>query len=229
LTTQADSSARRANKQEAAAAYLAESAVREALVGNVVLASQQAKAALSLSSERSATAMSAVALGMAGQTEQAAQLAADLEKRYPEDTIMRSNFLPTIRASVAIHRKDANGAIQALQAAIPNELGITASFVTFRLYPAYLRGTAHLLAKHGDAAVTEFEKILDHPGLVQNEIIASLAHLGLARAYAMAGDKDKSLAQYRDFFDLWKDADVVIPLLKEAREEYAKLQPASRP
>jgi eukaryotic-like serine/threonine-protein kinase len=221
LTIKAAGSAQKADKKEAAVAYLAESAVREALVGNAVLAEHQAKAALS--GERSATAMSAAALGMAGQAAQATQLAADLEKRYPEDTIMHSTFLPTIRAAVAIHGKNAKGAIQALQAAVPNELGITASFVTFRCYPAYMRGTADLLAKRGDAAAAEFQKILDHPGLIQNELIGALAHLGLGRAYALSHDMTKAKTEYQNFLLLWKDADPDIPLLKEAKTEYAKL------
>jgi hypothetical protein len=222
LTIKAAGSAQKADKKEAAVAYLAESAVREALVGNAVLAEHQAKAALS--GERSATAMSAAALGMAGQAAQATQLAADLEKRYPEDTIMHSTFLPTIRAAVAIHGKNAKGAIQALQAAVPNELGITASFVTFRCYPAYMRGTADLLAKRGDAAAAEFQKILDHPGLIQNELIGALAHLGLGRAYALSHDMTKAKTEYQNFLLLWKDADPDIPILKEAESEYAKLQ-----
>jgi DNA-binding winged helix-turn-helix (wHTH) protein len=222
LTIQAAGSAQKADKKEAAGAYLAESAVREALVGNAVLAEHQAKAALS--GERLATAMSAAALGMAGQAAQATRLAADLEERYPEDTVMHSNFLPTIRAAVAINRGDAKGAIQALQPALPNELGITASFVTFRLYPVYMRGTADLLAKRGDEAAAEFQKILDHPGLVQNELIGALAHLGLGRAYALSHDMTKAKTEYQNFLLLWKDADPDVPVLKKAKAEYAKVQ-----
>jgi hypothetical protein len=102
--------------------------------------------------------------------------------------------------------------------------GETNTSFTFALYPVYLRGDAYLAAKQGTAAVNEFQKILDHTGVVGNEPLAALAHLGLGRAHSLAGDSAKSKTAYQDFFALWKDADPEIPILKEAKAEYAKLQ-----
>jgi len=229
LTTRAAESAQLADKKEAAAAYMAEAAVRDALVGNLVLAQRQAKTALALSGGREVTAMSAFALGQAGASVRAAQLADKLEKLYPQDTIMHTSFLPAIRAAVALRTADVDRAIRALQAATSRELGTTASFVTFSLYPVYLRGEADLARKQGDAAAAEFQKIIDHPGVVQNEVIGTLAHLGLGRAYALSGDANRARPEFERFFRLWKDADPDIPILKAAKAEYAKLSSGERP
>ena len=119
-------------------------------------------------------------------------MAADLGKRFPEDTIVQFNYLPMIRAAIALHSGDGKRAIDALAASAPYELGETNSSFTFALYPVYLRGEADLAAKQGAAAVTEFQKILDHAGVVGNEPIGALAHLGLGRAYALSGDTAKA-------------------------------------
>jgi eukaryotic-like serine/threonine-protein kinase len=220
LTRRASESAQRADEKETAAGYEAEAAWREALVGNTSLAKQQAQAALALSSGRDVEAISAFALGLGGDAAQATRLAADLAKRFPEDTIVQSNYLPTIRAAAALQGGSASKAIEALAPVAPYELGSIGQ----QLYPVYLRGDAYVAAHQGSAAVGEFQKILAHPGVVLNEPIGALAHLGLGRAYALSGDSAKAQAAYQDFLALWKDADADIPILKEAKAEYAKLK-----
>ena len=220
LTSRASASAQRADEKEAAAGDEAESAWREALVGNMSQAKQQAQAALALSTGRDAQALSAFAFGLAGDAAQATRLAADLAKRFPEDTFVQSNYLPALRAIAALHEGDAGKAIEALAPVAPYEFGAAGQ----PLYPVYLRGEAYLAAHQGSAAAAEFQKILAHPGVVTNEPIGALAHLGLGRAYALAGDGAKARAAYQDFLALWKDADPDVPILKEAKAEYAKLQ-----
>jgi serine/threonine protein kinase/tetratricopeptide (TPR) repeat protein len=220
LTRRASDSAQRADEKETAATYEAAAAVREALVGNVGLAKQQARAALSLSTGRDVEDLSAIALGLAGDSAQATHLAEDLAKRFPESTIVQLEYLPTIRAAAALKGGNAAKAIEALAPAAPYELGMAA----FALSPVYLRGEAYVAAHQGAAAAAEFQKILDHPGVVENLVLGSLAHLGLARAHALSGDTAKAKSAYQDFFALWKDADPDVPILKEAKAEYAKLQ-----
>ncbi len=224
LTRRASESAQRADERETAAGYVAEAAWREALVGNMSLAKLQAQAALALSPGRDVEAISAIALGLAGDAAQATRLAVDLAKRFPEDTMVQSIYLPTIRAAVTLQGGSSTKAIEALVPVAPYELGSPAQTLTFALYPIYLRGEAYLAAHQGSAAVAEFQKILDHPGVVGNEPIGALAHLGLARAYALSGDSVKTRTAYQNFFALWKDADPDIPILKEAKAEYTKLQ-----
>jgi tetratricopeptide (TPR) repeat protein len=127
------------------------------------------------------------------------------------------------RAGLALTTVNAANAVAALAVASPYELGHTNNDFTFALYPAYLRGAAYLAAKNGSAAIAEFQKILDHSGVVGNEPIGALAHLGLGRAYALSGDSAKAKTAYQDFFALWKTADPDVPILKEAKAEYAKL------
>jgi hypothetical protein len=197
--------------------------VREALVGNSVLAKQRANAALALSHGKEVEAFAAMAEGLSGDSSQAARLAADLSQRFPEDTGVQFNFLPSIRAATALQSRNGGKAKEALGAAQPYELGEASAELTFCLYPVYLRGEAYVEEKQGEAAAAEFQKILAHPGLVQSEPIGALAHLGLGRAYALAGDKNRSKTAYQDFLTLWKDADADIPILKEAKSEHAKL------
>jgi len=224
LTRRASDSAQRADEKETAAGYQAEGAVREALVGNMGLAKQQAQAALALSTGRDVESVSAIALGFAGDSAQATRLAEDLSKRFPEDTIVQLEYLPMIHAATALQAGSATKAIEALAPAAPYELGVTAQTLNFALYPVYLRGEAYLAGHQGGAAAAEFQKILEHPGVVLNEPIGTLAHLGLARAYVLSGDTTKAKTAYQDFFAFWKDADADIPILKEAKAEYAKLQ-----
>jgi eukaryotic-like serine/threonine-protein kinase len=224
LTRLAADSAQRASEKEAAAEYKSHSAVREALAGDMLSAQQDAQAALALAAGRQVEGFSAVALGLAGDSAQAERLVADLGKRFSEDTIVKFNYLPMIRAATALYTGDGKRAIDALSASAPYELGQTNSSFTFALYPVYLRGEAYLTAKQGAAAGNEFQNILDHAGLVGNEPLVALAHLGLGRAYALAGDSAKSKAAYQDFFALWKDADPDVPIFKQVKAEYAKLQ-----
>jgi tetratricopeptide (TPR) repeat protein/predicted Ser/Thr protein kinase len=224
LTRRAADSAQRASEKEAASEYKSHSAVREALVGDMSSAKQDAQAALALAAGRQVEGFSAIALGLAGDSAQAERLVADLGKRFSEDTIVKFNYLPMIRAATALHSSDGKRAIDALSASAPYELGETNSSFTFALYPVYLHGEAYLAAKQGAAAVNEFQKILDRAGVVGNEPLAALALLGLGRAYALAGDSAKSKTAYQDFFALWKDADPGVPILKQAKAEFAKLQ-----
>jgi DNA-binding winged helix-turn-helix (wHTH) protein/tetratricopeptide (TPR) repeat protein len=223
LTRRAADSALRAGKKETTAEYQAEAAVREALIGNLTLAQQEAKGALKLSNGRDVVAMAAVSLGLARDFAEATRLSDDLATRFPEDTVVRYNLAPSIRAAAALRRGEAERAIEELAATLPYETGQTSQDVAFALYPIYLRGEAYLAAKQGRAAAAEFQKIHDHPGLVENELIGALAHLGLGRAYVMAHETSKAKTPYVDFLALWKAADPDLPILIEARTEFAKL------
>jgi serine/threonine protein kinase/tetratricopeptide (TPR) repeat protein len=228
LTRRAVASALRTDEKQVAANYQAAAALREALAGNLGLAKSQAQAALALSKGRDTEGIAALALALAGDTAQAMHLADDLEKRFPQDTLAQSNHLPTIRAAAALQNggaaANAGQAIKVLAAAAPYELGALTQPLNFALYPVYVRGQAYLAAHEGSAAVTEFEKILGHPGVVLNEPISALAHLQIGRAYVLSGDTAKAKTAYQDFLALWKDADPEIPILKQAKSEYAKLQ-----
>jgi tetratricopeptide (TPR) repeat protein len=224
LTRRAADSALRTDQKETAAEYLSHDAIRQALGGNVVVAKQQVQAALAKANSRIAEAFSAIALGLAGDSGEAERLAGGLNKRFPEDTAVQFNFLTMTHAAIALQSGNPQQAIQALSASAPYELAQGNASFTFSLYPVYLRGEAYLAAKQGAAGVNEFQKILDHSGVVGNEPLAALAHLGLGRAYALAGDSAKSKTAYQEFFALWKDADPDVPILKQAKAEYAKLQ-----
>ena len=224
LTRRAADSALRTDQKETAAEYLSHDAIRQALAGNMAVAKQQAQAALAKANSRIAESFSAIAFGLAGDSGQAERLTAGLNKRFPEDTGVQFNFLTMTHAAIALQSGNAGQAIQALSAAAPYELGEGNASFTFSLYPVYLRGEAYLEAKQGAAAAAEFQKILDHAGVVGNEPLGALAQLGLARAYALAGDSAKSKAAYQDFFALWKDADPDIPIFIAAKAEYAKLK-----
>ena len=223
LSRQAVASAERANEKETAAAYEADAALREALFGNAAEARQRTAAALKLSGGRDVQYGASLALALAGDAAQAEALADDLAKRFTEDTLVQFNYLPTIHAQVALIRKNHSKAVDALQAA-SYELGTPTDRISPGLYPVYVRGEAYLAAHQGNEAAAEFQKILDHRGIVVNEPIGALAHLGLARAYAMQGDTAKARTTYQDFLTLWKDADADVPVLIAAKAEYAKLQ-----
>jgi tetratricopeptide (TPR) repeat protein len=223
LTARAIASAEQAGEKETAAGYQAESALREALVGDAAQARQKAAAALKLSNGRDTEGLAALALALAGDTAQAQQLAGDLAKRFPDDTFVQFNYLPTIHAALDLDQNAPAKAIADLQPASPYELGS----VSMALSPVYVRGLAYLAAHQGAQAAAEFQKILDHRTLVVNEIIAPLAHLGLARARALSGDTSGARKQYQDFFALWQHADPTIPVLQQAKSEYAKLSGSS--
>ncbi|MFI5070105.1 MAG: protein kinase [Terriglobales bacterium] len=223
LTRRASESAQRADEKETAATYDAEAAVREALVGNTSQVKQHTQAALSLSTGKDVEAMSAMALGAAGDAPQATRLADDLSNRFPEDTIVKFMYVPMIHAAIDLKGGNPAKAIESLAPSVPYELGFPSPTLGFGLYPVYLRGEAYVEARQGGAAAAEFQKILDHPSIAGNEVIAALAHLGLARASVLSGDTGKSKTAYQDFFALWKDADPDVPILKQAKAEYAKL------
>ena len=224
LTRRAADSAERTNEKETAAEYLGHSSVREALVGNMEAAKQDAKAALLRSDSRQGNAFAAIALALAGDAAQATRLSDDLRQKFPEDTIVQSDYLPMIRAVAAIRSGAASRAVEALATAEPYGLGQTNTSFTFALYPVYLRGEAYLAAKQGANAQVEFQNILDHYSVVGNQSIGALAHLGLARSYTLQGDNAKARAAYSNFLSLWKNADPDVPLLKAAKAESAKLQ-----
>ncbi len=226
FSRRAVASAERAEEKETAAVYEAEAALREALFGNRAEGRQRSEAALKLSTGRDAQYGAALARALAGDSSGAQPLIDNLAGRFPEDTIVQFNYLPTVRAQIALNMSDAAKAIDALQVAAPYELGTPSLGIAplFSLYPVFVRGQAYLAARQGSEAAAEFQKILDHRGVVLNGAIAPLAHLGLARAYLLQGNTSKARAAYNDFLTLWKDADPDIPILKEAKAEYAKLQ-----
>jgi tetratricopeptide (TPR) repeat protein len=215
-------SAVRANSKEIAALWQVNAALREAELSNAASAKQGVAAALALSQGRDVKVVTALTLARIGYAPRAKALAEELEKSYPTHTMLKLYWLPTINAAIEISKGDSSQAIVDLEPAGPNELG-SAGTINF-LYPAYVRGQAYLLAHNGTAAAAEFQKLLDHNGIVVNFVTGSLAHLQIGRAYAMAGDTAKAKAAYADFLTLWKDADPDIPILKEAKAEYAKLQ-----
>jgi len=221
LTGREMDSAEHNDAKESAAAYQAEAALREVEAGNREQARADAKAALKLAPNRDVRAIAALALARVGDTAGAEKLAAELDKTFPLDTMVQRYWLPTIRAGVALERKDPNRAIELLKVASTIELS---GGVFEALCPGYLRGEAYLLLHDGNRAAAEFQKFIDHRGLVSNFPWGALARLGLARAYALQGDTAKARAAYQDFLTLWRDADPDIPILKEAKAEYAKLK-----
>jgi tetratricopeptide (TPR) repeat protein len=191
------------------------------------MAKKTAMAALALAKNREDRFGAALVLSMSGDASQAQSLANDLEKDFPEDTSVRFYYLPAVRASLALHHGEPSKAIELLQSAVPYDLGMprSATFAYFgALYPVYVRGQAYLATHQGAEAAKEFQKIVDHPGITIGDAFGVLAHLGMARAYAMQGDTAKARKKYQDFLTLWKDADSEIPILKKAKVESAKLQ-----
>ena len=217
FSSRAVASARRAEDKETAAAYLADAALREALLGNNSEALRQAAAALLLSKTANVRVTAAIVFALTARGTRMRAIAEQLGKDYPDDTLTRFVYLPTLTALAALSGNEAPKAIEALSVATPYELGVS-------LYPAYYRGLAYLSTHQSKEAATEFRKILDHSGLVWNLPINALAHLQLGRAFAIQGDTPKARAAYQDFLMLWKDADPDIPILKQAKREYAELQ-----
>jgi tetratricopeptide (TPR) repeat protein len=236
LTKRTVDSAIRADSKENGAIWQAIAAQREAAYGNPAEARQSAAEALKLvPASQGVEVEAALAFAMAGDTARTESLAQDLGKRFPLDTQMQSLWLPAIQAELALNKKNPAAALNSLQAASPIELGQIA-FVTniSCLYHVYVRGEAYLSAGQGNAAAAEFQKILDHSGIVWNCWTGALARLGVARANALqartsqGADADaarvRALAAYKDFLTLWKDADPDIPVLIAAKAEYAKLK-----
>lgn len=215
----------RGDAREAAALWQIDAALREAELGNFTNARLGVKAALAFSSGRDIKVMAALALARSRDAAGANALITELEERYPTHTMLKFYWVPTIIAVLELNRGNSSKALEHLQLAAPYELG-QASMLVNNMYPLYVRGQAYLSVHDGRAAAAEFQKMLEHKGVLQNFVIASLAHFQIARAYAMAGDTAKAKAAYQDFLTLWKDADPEIPILKQARAEYAKLQQA---
>jgi eukaryotic-like serine/threonine-protein kinase len=162
--------------------------------------------------------MAALAMAQAGDTAAAEKLVAGLDKDFPLDTLAQRYWLPAVRAAIALERKDPRRAVELLQVTNAIELG------DFRLIVVHLRGEAYLMLHDGNHAAAEFQKFIDHRSRVMIVEWAALARLGLGRAYAMQRDIPKAKAGYQDFLTLWKDAEPTIPVLQQAKVEYAKLQ-----
>jgi tetratricopeptide (TPR) repeat protein len=236
VTKQSVDSAIRVDSKESGGIWLENAALREDAYGNTTSAKQQAAEGLKLyPASQAVQAEAGLAFAMAGDAARAESLAQDLNKRFPLDTQMQSLWLPAIKAQLALNRKNPSDAIRDLQPALSVEFG-TIRFVNnvSCLYPTYIRGQAYLAAGQGSAAAAEFQKILDHSGIVWNCWTGALAHLGVARANALqsrtsqGADADaarvRALAAYKDFLTLWKDADPDIPILKQVKAEYANLR-----
>jgi tetratricopeptide (TPR) repeat protein len=237
LTKRAVDSAARADNNETGALWQADGALQETAYGNAAEARQTAALSLKLApTSQGVEIEAALAFAMAGDSTRAESLVEDLGRRFPLDTQTQSLWLPAIQAQLALDRKNPASALNTLQTASPIELGnvITTPVGISCLYPVYIRGEAYLAAAQGSAAAAEFQKILDHSGIVSNCWTGALAHLGTARANALqsrtsqGADADaartRALTAYKDFLDLWKDADPDIPILKEAKAEYGKLK-----
>jgi DNA-binding winged helix-turn-helix (wHTH) protein/lipopolysaccharide biosynthesis regulator YciM len=222
--------ARKADRRETEALYQADAAVREALFGNLSIAKQRAVDALELSKSRDVAYFAAFALALAGESSRSQALTEDLSRRLPEDTSVQFTYVPTLRALLALNHSQPSKTVELLQTAIPYEGGSPiqggSEFLlgAGNLYPAYVRGLAYLAAHQGAEAAGEFQKILDHRGSVLCDPVGALAHLQLGRAYALSGDDTKARSAYQNFLVLWKDADPEIPIFKQAKAEYAKLQ-----
>ena len=226
LSRRAMDGAQRTGQKDALALYSGTSGLREVLFGNPEEARRRATLALKLSTTRDVLFFAALALAYSRDDAQAKALADDLNKKFPEDTLVQFNYLPSIRGKLALNKGNAPDAIKILEAATPYELGASrATDLDWNaMHPVFVRGEAYLAARQGSEAAAEFQKILDHRGLVLNRPIGALAHLGLGRAYVLQGDAAKAKAAYQDFLTLWKDADPEIPVLQQAKAEYLMLK-----
>jgi eukaryotic-like serine/threonine-protein kinase len=222
--------ARKTERRDTEALYEADAAVREALFGNGSTARQRAVDALELSKSRDVAYGAGLSLALSGDSSRSQALTEDLARRFPEDTRVQFTYAPTLRALLALNHGQPTKAVELLQTTIPYERGSPntggSEFLlgAGTLYSAYVRGLAYLAAHQGAEAAAEFQKILDHRGIVISDPIGALAHLQLGRAYALSGDTTKAKSAYQDFLTLWKDADPDVPILKEAKAEYAKLK-----
>jgi eukaryotic-like serine/threonine-protein kinase len=228
FSRQAVASALKEGEKETASGYEADAALREALFGNAAEAKQRAAAALALATPRDVEYGIALASALTDTNKnsqtQITKRVDDLSRRFPEDTVVQFNYLPTVNAVLQINAGNPAKAIQILEAARPYELGSPSNIsMSLSMYPVYVRGLAYLSAKQGPQAAAEFQKLLAHRGIVQTEPIGSLAQLGLARAYALQGDNAQAKTSYQDFLKLWNDADSNLLILKQAQAESAKL------
>jgi eukaryotic-like serine/threonine-protein kinase len=219
LSRRAAHVAERNDQKETAAQWLLNSALRETEIGKPARAREQVASAMALASTRDLQTVAALAWARAGDSPRAESTAYDLSNRSPLNTLLNVYWLPTIRAAIEVKRQHPDKAVGILQSVSPCEL----SFLNY-LYPVYIRGEAYLKAGRGPQAAAEFQKVIDHRSIVGNFVLGALAHLQLGRAKAMSGNSEGALKAYQDFFTLWKDADPDIPILKQAKAEYAKLQ-----
>src|SRR5580658_787688 len=226
LTARAVKSAQSAGETETAALWQMNAALREAEFLNEAQARAEINAAIKLAPTRDVRTLAALALARTGNTADAEKIAADLEKQNPKNTTLNDYWIPAIRGSIQIRENNPAKAIETLESAKAYELGDPSPEVEFGAfaYPAYVRGHAFLMLHKSEEAAAEFQKLIDHRGLLANGPLWPLAHLQLGRAHALAGDTGKARASYDDFFKLWKDADADIPILKQAKREYAKLR-----
>jgi eukaryotic-like serine/threonine-protein kinase len=224
LSRRAVESATRDGSKETAALCEIAAALREMETGNVSLARHGVRAALSAAPNRDVKVLAALVLARTGDTAPAKALAKVLEKESPSNTRIKFYWLPTLRASLELQAGSPQAALSLLQVTAPYELAQTSNVSNvLNMYPVYIRGQAYLSAHNGNAAATEFKKLLDHRGVVQNSILGPLSLLQLARAETMTGNLGAARKRYSDFLSLWTDADPDIPLLKQAKTEYAKL------
>ena len=226
LSRRAGDVARRTSDQERAATYESAAAAYEAFFGNAAEAKQRAASALALSKGRDVEYAAAFALARVGDLSRSEMLANDLDRRFPEDTSVQHHYLPTLRAFAALNGGTPAKAREELEMARRYELAMNGlSSIAFcgAMYPAYVRGEAFLAEHKGVEAAVEFKKLIDHRGIVLADPAAALARLEIARAWALSGDNDKAKNAYQDFLALWKDADPDIPILRQAKVEYARL------
>ena len=210
--------ARRRKSPDDAATYQSDLAINEAMVGNGLLAQKDAKTAAERSQTEEVATQSLLAAAWAGDTPTANRSAADLGRRFPKDTSVQWIYVPTIRGVVDLGRGNADDALRELSSEAPYGLSTVLSML-----PTYVRGNAYLAAARGGDAAAEFNRIIDHPGISADALQGALAHLGLARAYALQGETAKAKRSYQDFFRLWANADPDIPILRKAKAEYARL------
>jgi tetratricopeptide (TPR) repeat protein len=213
--------------RESAASYRAARAVWEAVCGNAAEGNGSAMAALELSKGRDVQYAAGLARALSGGSSRPEALAGDLEKRFPEDTFVKFTYAPVLRALAALGRDKPADSVERLEITLRYELavnGLSFSFYLSGLYSAYVRGEAFLAAHRYPEAAAEFQKILDHRGLVGADPIGALAHLQLGRVFVLSGDRTKAKAAYEAFLALWKDADPDVPILRSAKAEYEKLR-----
>jgi tetratricopeptide (TPR) repeat protein len=222
----AAASAQQAGFLERAAIFQSAQAVCEAHFGNSAAARERARAALRLAQGRDVEYAAAFALALSDDSDGSQRLAADLESRFPEDTPVQFEYLPILHALSALARRAPSDAVERLQRALPYDFALPGTGFVGKFgggYPVYVRGQAYLAAGRGQEAAAEFQKIFNHRGVVLADPISALAHLQLGRAYVLSGDMIKAKSAYQDFLTLWRDADRNIPVLKQARAEFAKL------
>jgi tetratricopeptide (TPR) repeat protein len=224
LSLRAVDTARRRGAKQMAARWQLTSALNEAELGNATQARQLSEAALAISRDRNVILLATLTLSRTGDLAQAHELMERLNRELPRDVIIQGYVLPTAHAMLALNHGDGRQALDLLTTTVEYELAQPSAFLlSTPLYPAYIRGQAYLRIGEGRQSALEFQKIIGHPGLVGNYPFGALAHLQIGRAYALAGDAMKAKAAYTVFLSLWKEADPQIPILKQAKAEFARL------